>query len=528
MTEKTEAGSLERDALDRCRRLAFAAAAAMLVALTVGYHLYAAKAGWTDYRDQHLGTALEYAKGRIDLLRPVITGFNAGNTPTPQELPLWQAAAAILFKLFGTWLGWASVASLLFGLATLWPLFQLARAHMGETAAWWALLFFLAQPLVVQLSGCGGTDGSCLTFMVWFVYFADLMLRTGRVRWLWPSAVFGALSAVTKAPFFFCAGLATFFLLLTHWRRSPRHWAMLAAVGALATGTFMWWNRYRYAVIAQAEFPFVNLLVSGGPDGGESMRQWYFGDWHYRLNPANWLKGGWRFMNADLGSFALAALLLWGLLRSKCALGRLWLLAGLITTFVFTHLVLHHQNYYLMYSPAVALLCGVAAQRLQTMLGPTRPAASVLTVWAASGILVLCTVQGLIGLKVVLDADPYPHRIAQLIRQHTSAQDKLLIQGGGWGEQLILSGRQGLCIWSTEFLEQPANLARIQQLGYTKLVMISESPLLTALQQTNPRQADQPRDTYLKFLTPVAKAWTTELETEDILIKDIPGAAPAP
>ncbi len=529
MTETTEVGGPDRGgALGRWPQLAFATAAVALVAVTVGYHLLAAKAGWTDYRDQHLGTALEYAKGRIDLMRPVIVGFNAGNTPTPQELPLWQATAALLFKLFGPWFGWANVASLLYGMATLWPLYQLARAHAGEAAAWWTLLFFLAQPLVVRFSGLGGTDGSCLTFMVWFVYFADGMLRTGQVRWFWPAAVFGALSAVTKAPFFFCAGLATFFLLLAQGRRSARRWAMLAGAGAIATGVFMLWNRYRYPVMARAEFPFVDLLVSGGADSGESMRQWYFGDWHYRLNPANWLKGGWRFLNADLGSFALAGPLLWGLVRSKCALGRLWFLAGLTTTLVFTHLVLHHHNYYLMFSPAVALLCGVAAQRLQARLGPTRPAASVLAIWSACGVLLLCMVQGLIGLKVVLDADPYPHRIAQLIRQHTSADDKLLIQGGGWGEQLILSGRQGLCIWTTEFLEKPENLARIRQLGFTKLVMISESPLLAALQQTNPRQADRPRDTYPQYLTPVAKSWKTDLETEDILIKDIPGAARTP
>jgi hypothetical protein len=208
-------------------------------------------------------------------------------------------------------------------------------------------------------------------------------------------------------------------------------------------------------------------------------------------------------------------------------LGQLSFLAGVVTTGVFTHLVLHHSNYYLMFSPAAALLCGVAAQRLQSAVGPSRPLAAMLTVWAAAGLLALCLVQGMMGMKVVLIADPYPHRIAGLIREHTSPQDKLLIEGGGWGGgQLILSGRNGLSIGNTQFLETPANLARIRQLGFTKLVMISESPLLTALQQINPGQTDQPRETYRKALTPVARDWETLLETDDLLIKEIPGAGP--
>jgi hypothetical protein len=508
------------------QRFAFFVAVAALIALTFAYHLVGAKRGWACYRDQHLGAALEYANGRIDLLNPVIVGFNAGNTPTPQELPIWQATAAVFFKLFGTWFGWANLTSLLFGLASLWPVFQLARAHAGARAASWTLLFFLAQPLVFYLSGRGGTDGSCLTFMVWFMYFADLMLRTGQMRWLWPSALFGALSATTKAPFFFCAGLATFFLLLAHARHSPRRWVMLIATGAAAVGAFALWTRHANAAYAQAEFPFWYMPVNADMEGGRLNLWWFFGDWRYRLTPAFWLKGSWRFLNTELGSFALVLPLVWGLLCSRNRFAQLWFLAGLITTAVFSHLVLTHHNYYLMFSPAVALLCGVTAQRLEQAVGDGKPAASAATIWVATAVLFLCTVQGLIGMKVVLDADPYPKRIAKLIQEHTTADDKLLIQGGGWGgNQLILADRRGLSIWSTEFLEKPENLARIQKLGFTKLVMISESPLHLAVQQVNPKQADQKRETYHQVLTAVAKEWNTLLETEDLLIKEIPRAS---
>jgi len=80
----------------------------------VFFHLACAWFGFSQYRDQHLGTALVYARDGIDLLRPVIVGFNANNAPTPLEFPLWQSAASLPLRWFGGWLGWANIVSLLF------------------------------------------------------------------------------------------------------------------------------------------------------------------------------------------------------------------------------------------------------------------------------------------------------------------------------------------------------------------------------------------------------------------------------
>ena len=83
---------------------AFRSIAAVALAMLALLWLYAigwALLGHPIYRDQHMGAALEYASNGIDLLRPVIVGFNAKGSGTPQELPLWQAAASVGFKLFG-------------------------------------------------------------------------------------------------------------------------------------------------------------------------------------------------------------------------------------------------------------------------------------------------------------------------------------------------------------------------------------------------------------------------------------------
>jgi hypothetical protein len=145
---------------------------AVLFGLIVVFHLGNALTGNSLFRAQHLGAALEYGRGRINLLRPVIIGFNATGTPTPQELPVWQAAAGLVFKITGsTWYGWANLVSLLLFVTGLWPFFQLARRYVGERPACWTLVFFLAQPLVVVYAGKASTDGFCLMVTIWFLFF---------------------------------------------------------------------------------------------------------------------------------------------------------------------------------------------------------------------------------------------------------------------------------------------------------------------------------------------------------------------
>jgi hypothetical protein len=494
------------------------------VCLAIVFHLGLAAKGLSLYRGQHLGTALEYAKGKIDLLHPVIVGFNATETPMALEIPIWQASAAVLFKCFGPWFGWANVASLVFMMGALWPLFQIAKNALGVRGAWWALVFFTAQPLVFFESGNGSTDGSCLTFMIWFLFFADKMVQSGQFKWFFPAMLFGALSATSKMPFFFCAGLNSFFLLLVHFRKSLRRWMLLSAVGLLVTVIFMAWTHHTDRLSAQAEFPYCDTRISAHI-GGLTAYWWYFGDLAYRLSPGVWGKAGWRFLNAEFGSMALVGFSLAGIFLLRSTLIRCWFLAAAVTTLVFTHLILHHVHYYIMLSPPIAIAGAAAFSRLEIGLKDNWPEIArwiPLGTWA---LLMLALAQGLIGMKIVLYADPYPKYIAAQIQEHTSPTDKILIYGGDWGgAELFLSDRKGLSIWNTAVAEDPQKLNRLRELGYTKLVMINESPLLTALEGVNPGLHIR-RASYRVALTPTAEHWPTAFQNDDILIKDIPAAA---
>lgn len=503
----------------RTRPLLLVAVTAGFFLLIAAFHLASAKAGYSHYRDQHLGTALEYAAGKIDLLRPVIVGFTATATPIPQEVPVWQALAGAVFKLLGPWFGWANLLSLGLFATGLWPLFALAKHYLGERGAWWTLIFFLAQPITILVSGQAATDGLSLVLAIWFLFCADRLVRTERLAWLAPSIIFGSLAATAKLPLFMCMGLASFFLLLTNAPRSFRAWALLASTGIASAAALFSWTHYTDGCLAQAEFAHVDLRVTyGGP-----MWIWYFGDWSYRLNPANWIKGGWAALNVLFGSFALAALAGWSLLFSKNRAGQAAMAAAFCTTLVFSHLVLVHRHYYVLYSVAVALLSAGAVLRMEEQWNLHKGWQQFVSIAGISGCLLLAGVQGLIGMEIVLNYDPYPQAVAERVRQHTAPTDKLLIQGGGWGGNiLILSQRRGLTIDDTRMLEDPQKRERLLELGYNKLVMISESPLLNALQQTNPGNFSRERLSYRAALTPVAEPFKTIFESPDVLITELP------
>ena len=311
------------------------------------------------------------------------------------------------------------------------------------------------------------------------------------------------------------AGLTAGFLIWhQHGLDIPRL-ARLAVAGGFAAGVFLGWTHYTDAAQAHAEFPFVDLRLAKGT----TMAFWYFGDWHYRLSPGIWFKGGYRIFTALLGSYALAVVV-WLGWRAKTGhpTAKFGLLGAALTTLVFFHLVLHHWHYYLMFAPGVAMLgaAGWAWVEANWNPGPGR------MVCLAGLLLGLSLGQGLFGMRA-LTFDKYTARMSAIIQQHTDPTDKLVIIGGGWGgEELMRSGRQGLSAWDGKIFDRPADLARLKSLGYDKVVLLSESPFQNAIQIVNPGQTDIPRKLYQEALTPLVESWPTVFQTEDVLIKVIP------
>ena len=492
----------------------------ILVMACIAFPLLCAWKGFPLYRDIHLGTAVEYSKHSIEIGSTQIVGFNATGTPTIQEFPIWQILAGMALKACGPWWGWANVVSILVFITSLYPLYMLGRAFMGHRGGLWTLVFYLTQPLVFQYFGLASTDGTSLTAMIWFLYYGHRLLSTPTFKMsLWTGAVIaGTATALLKLPFFMATGIALCgYHLLTN-ARSFKHLAALASVGFLAGTVFLIWTKYTDKLQTGALFPLVDLRLSNA-----EVFFWYFGDLKYRLTPSVWIKGGWRVLNCLFGSFVLLGLGTLGMFKSRTLLLPLCLIGGSgITTLVFTHIILHHSHYYLMLTPAVAMLCANAFLWLKDSFPMSLRREQGLVAFV--GVLLgLSLIQGFIGMKNSMIFDPYSKKIPPIVVKYTLPIDKLLIQGGGWGGDILTrSNRTGLSIWGTKFLEDPANLKKLKDLGYNKLVMISESPMLNAIQATNPGDSERKRQSYEQQRTPIVGNWPILYQTEDIIIQDIP------
>ena len=301
------------------------------------------------------------------------------------------------------------------------------------------------------------------------------------------------------------------------WQRAPlKSWLFLAGAAVAAAAVFLPWNSWCNAEIGRALFKYRPLTISENP-------QWFFGDLTYRLDPANYVKAGWRALSCSVGkSFVLIGLTLYGLWLRPKSLGAALLIGALMTTLVFTKLVLIHRHYYLMFSPAVALLNAYAVCELWRQI----QIFSVVKAWFASAavlaLLTLSLLQGLMQIEV-LTPDPFMKRMAKIVQDHTRADEKLLVANGGWGgELLILAERQGLSVDSTEIGENAASLAKLKELNFTHFVAVSESPLLHAQQLTNPGSADKERIAWESFLSKTSQQWPTLYETDALVIKKLP------
>jgi hypothetical protein len=486
------------------------------VSLVWIYALSWAIGGHPVYRDQHLGAALEYSANGIDLLRPVIPGFNATGTGTPQEFPIWQAAASLGMDAFGGWWGGATIASLLLFTIFMPFFYKVADWEAGPIAAALAFPLLLAQPIVFHLAGGAQTDGLALALLVGLIWSAEFLRRSPSLpSWLACTGL-AVLLAITKMPFLMVGGIAAAVYLL--WKKeSLKSWAFLAGAGIVALLIFLPWNAWCDAEIALAEFKYRPLTISENPE-------WFFGSLSYRLNPTNYIRAGWASLGCLWGSFVLVGLTTYGLCLRPRSIGSALLVGAITVTLIFTKIILIHRHYYLMFAPAVALLNSYAIADLASRIKFPNKTTTLLASLAASVILLLSLFQGLMSIEALnLTADPHMKNLGAILKSQTTPQDRLLVINGGWGGDLLIhSNRQGLSIDDLKYLENSESSKRLQELGYNKLAIASESQLLHAAQVTNPGSANRKRITWQQTLIPeTAKSWPTVYESENLLIKQI-------
>ena len=199
-------------------------------------------------------------------------------------------------------------------------------------------------------------------------------------------------------------------------------------------------------------------------------------------------------------------------------------MGALATTLVFTKLVLIHRHYYLMFSPAIALLTAYAVYAIWHRLQRLSPRKAMLALPLSAVLLLLSLLQGLMQIEALtLTPDPYMRQLGKTIAAHTAPDDKLVMINGGWGgDLLILSGRRGVSADNPDILQTREKGRSLQSLGYNKIVIASESPLLHAAQSTNPGSSNKKRVLWESFTTEASTEWEDVYRSEDMVIKKLP------
>jgi hypothetical protein len=496
----------------------------MAVAI-VFFELWMATTDHDNSRDQHLGGAVAFAKGHIDLMRPMILGFNANGSPTPLEFPLWQGLTAALMKLFGLWYGWGNVVSLVFFFSSLWAVFDLCRRMCSVRVAWWTVLFLLIQPLSLIVGGQAGGDSTAWAFAVWFIYLSERMMTEGRWSWWLLAIVIGIMSATIKAPFFMCAGLTAFFWLLYGNRRSRRAWWFLVSAGGIIILVMMAWNYHCHLVYAEAKFPEVDMDAFKRESG---IHRWYFGTLAYRLDWHNWLRGGWHLITGVFGGLTFIFLVIVAVRLEKTAWAWLWMVASAITTMIFTPLLLGHLHYFFIFSVPAAWLCASTMAKFESVVW-SQAKISVLARIVVILLTLMVTLAGtLMNVHINMYFDTYYQDIGRQIKNATHPTDKLVVWATGgtvWSTPFLRSDREGvmggLDLDSTVWFDQPGNLTQLKELGYNKIVMINPSPFVVALTSVTGKHGEAIVNLHDR-LPSVAKNWPVVYNNAQLLIVEIP------
>jgi hypothetical protein len=348
------------------------------------------------------------------------------------------------------------------------------------------------------------------------------MMRDQHWKWWLAAVVAGGLSATTKAPFFMSAGLTAFFWTWLRARNSARAWKFLISAGVISVLLFLAWNVHCHRVYAEAEFPTINLDPFDEHGG---VIRWYIGNLGNRANLHNWLRGGWHLANSAFGGLGFIFLVLASTRFKASAEGWLWLLAAACTTLVFTQLVLGHTHYFFIFAPATAWLCAVAAAEIEPLVWDRLR----LSIWMRGLVVSITLVASLAATLVAthfnLNFDPYPSEVAQLIKEHTSPGDKIVVWGMIWGDPFVKVDRQGLTgslsLTDTSWLNDPHKLQRLKELGYKQIVLINLSPLVIAITSADGNHGEKLEDLH-RCLPSVAQNWPVAFDSSAVLIVQIP------
>jgi len=202
---------------------------------------------------QTLSTIENYHAEGIDLLHPKTIYMGYPGTFV-LEVPLFQAAAALLYRVFGDHLELVRLLNILIGAGAMWMVFRIGDFYLGRSAGMVAAMIYWLAPLNIVYQRSMLIDPTAVFFGLVCFYRLALLLRSVEPD-AYPKsdrngndflvfAVAAFLTALIKALYLWPAVL----LLGQYWWtkrfRFDRRMVQVIAVFALAGISFLMWNAY--------------------------------------------------------------------------------------------------------------------------------------------------------------------------------------------------------------------------------------------------------------------------------------------
>ena len=181
-----------------------------------------------------------------------------GDTPgyVEMEFPLYQFLVACLYRLVGApreWIGHA--VSAMFSVATIPPLYALARKLYGVRAARFAAIAFVVAPLNVFYGRAFMPDAAMLFFSVGAVYLFACWTAGERPSTFAAAVTFAALAFLVKLPTLYL-GLPLLFLAYNRFGKGLFRQPALWAFAALTLAPMLLWYGHAYRLFQQTHLTY--------------------------------------------------------------------------------------------------------------------------------------------------------------------------------------------------------------------------------------------------------------------------------
>ncbi len=393
--------------------------------------------------------ALEYARHGINLSHTPLPVFGP-NSDVPFELPLVQAAAALLIRLG---MG-ADPAVRIIGLAG----FQAAAILLAVLVFRWhsqlaaivTVALFEFSPFGLAWGAAALVDFPSVAFSLGMVVGLDAWFRTGSRIGLLLGAMSGWLAFLVKTttPVAWCVlvavSAATAYLAARSWSRIITGFLAGPILG-VAGG--LWWTRYTDAV--KIRNPLTQWLVSS------HLHSWYFGTLDQRLDPHSYEvileRVGWEIAGPVCLGLVLAVV---GIILAPTQVERVrragWLATAAFAPLVFFNLYYVHSYYLIGIFPAIVAAVGIGlvavAQRIATNTAVAAAAGTVLVVVGSAAPVVIGFPGAFLDIRQWITA-PKPDPAAERIRAATRPDDLIVLVGCDWRPTtLYFADRRGLML----------------------------------------------------------------------------------